>query len=136
MKCLSAVAAVALGIALCASASSAEFDGSQPLICAAIEILACERGIQCQAETAETVDLPHFLKISVAEKTVTGSRPSGEAVNAKIELVRHAQQKMFLQGVEKIVGWSMAIDEGKGGMTLTIGDDETGYVVFGACTLR
>jgi hypothetical protein len=136
MKYASAVSAITLAVSLSSSVCAAAYDGSQPLICAAIEILACEPGIRCQEETAETVDLPRFLKISVSDKTVVGSRPSGTAVNAKIELVRHAEQKMFLQGVEKTVGWSMAIDEEKGRMTLTISGDENGYVVFGACTPR
>jgi hypothetical protein len=136
MRYMSAASAVAGAVSLSLSVSAAAFDGSQPFICAAIEILACEPGIKCEQETAETVDLPQFLKISVLDKTVVGTRPSGAEVNAKIELVRHAEQKMFLQGVEKTVGWSMAIDEAKGRMTLTITDDENGYVVFGACTPR
>jgi hypothetical protein len=109
------------------------FDGSQTLVCAAIEVYSCEPGIKCAQETAETIDLPALLKISVQDKSLVGSRPSGEAVSAKIELVRHAEKKMFLQGVEKRFGWSMAIDEAKGKMALTIGDDDSGYVIFGTC---
>ena len=41
---------------------------------------------------------------------------------------------MFLQGIEKVRGWSMAIDEAKGNMSLAIHDDASSYVVFGACT--
>lgn len=117
-------------------AAAAPFDGSVPLICTPVEILACEPGIRCSQETAEIVDLPHFLRISFTEKTITGSRPSGAAVDAKIELVRQGDKKLFLQGVQKTVGWTMGIDEVTGRMTLAIGDDRSGYVIFGACTAR
>src|SRR5262249_13357764 len=102
-------AALTAGLALPTLAGG--FDGSQTLICAAIEVFSCEPGIKCAQETAETIDLPSLLKVSVQDKSLVGSRPSGEAVSAKIEQVRHAEKKMFLQGVEKRFGWSMAIDE-------------------------
>ena len=128
---------LALGVSLVASPlAAAPFDGTQPIICAATEILECERNLQCEAQNADTVDLPLFLRFSVADKTVTGTRPSGEPVNAKIELVRHDEEQMFLQGVQKRFGWSVAIDQAKGFMTLTIHDQASGFVVFGACTLR
>jgi hypothetical protein len=133
MKFASLLSAVALSTALSSAAVAGGFDGSQTLVCAAIEIFSCEPGIKCEQETAETIDLPSLLKVSVQDKSVVGSRPSGEAVSAKIELVRHGEKKMFLQGVEKKFGWSMAIDEAKGKMALTIGDDDSGYVIFGAC---
>ena len=46
------------------------------------------------------------------------------------------EKKLFLQGVQKQFGWTMGIDEASGHMTLVISDDRSGYVVFGACTLR
>jgi hypothetical protein len=73
---------------------------------------------------------------SVPEKTVTGTRPSGQTVNAKIDSVQHVDQQMYLQGVQKRFGWSAVIDEAKGHMTLMIHDQGSGYVIFGACTPR
>lgn len=117
-------------------AIGAPFDGSQPLICSSVEILSCEPGLKCQQESPEIVDIPHFLKISFAEKTVSGVRPSGASADAKIDLVRLTEKKLFLQGVQKQFGWTMGIDEASGRMTLVISDDRSGYVVFGVCTAR
>lgn len=133
MKPMSAFSVVVVAVAFPSAMSAAQFDGSQSLICAAVEIYSCEPDIKCEQETAEMIDLPQLLKVSVQDKSVVGLRPSGEPVNAKIELVRHSEQKLFLQGVEKRFGWNIAIDEAKGKMALTIGDDGSGYVVFGAC---
>ena len=134
MKNIPKLGLAAVALLLPAPLAAAPFDGSQPLICANIEIYACEPTIKCDDETVESVDVPRFLRISVPEKTIVGTRPSGQAVNAKIELVRHAEQKMFLQGVEKVLGWNVVIDEATGRMTLTASDDKNAYVVFGACT--
>jgi hypothetical protein len=117
-------------------ARAATFDGSQPIICAPVEILECERRLHCEAQTVETVDLPQFIRISVQDKSVTGMRPSGEPVNAKIDQVQHVEQNMYLQGVQKRFGWSAVIDEAQGHMTMTIHDPASGYVIFGACTSR
>ena len=106
------------------------------MVCATLEVLECEPGVRCEEETVDNVDAPQFLQIFVSDKTVVGTRPSGAPVNAKIELVRHAEQQLFLQGVEKTRGWSMAINEAKGNMSLVVHDDASSYVIFGACTPR
>jgi hypothetical protein len=134
MKFVRLAAAAALAFPLSPSSWAAAIDGSQPFICATIQILECEQNLRCEEETVENVDVPQFLKISVQEKTAVGTRPSGEPVNAKIELIRHAEKTLFLQGVEKKLGWSMAIDEAAGHMTLMIHDQGSGFVIFGACT--
>ena len=54
----------------------------------------------------------------------------------KIQLVRHAEGQIFLKGIEKRQGWSIAIDEEKGNMSLAVHDDASSYVIFGACTSR
>src|SRR4051812_5388195 len=122
--------AAALVLSPACAALAAPFDGSQALICAAIEILECERAMQCEAQTAEIVDLPAFFHISIQDKTVTGTRPSGEAVNAKIDQTQLSEQQLFIQGVQKKYGWSAAIDQAKGHLTMTIHDQATGFVIF------
>jgi hypothetical protein len=115
MRVIFLTAATALALPLPLDASAAPFDGSQPMVCAMLEVLECERGLSCEEQTVDNVDAPQFLQISVPDKTVVRTRPSGAPVDAKIELVRHAEQQLFLQGVEKTRGWSMAINEAKGG---------------------
>ncbi len=112
------------------------FDGSQPLICAAIELQICTTGAKCDAATVDDLDVPEFFRISVQDKKVTGTRPSGIEVDAKIELVRHSASMMLLQGMQEKFGWNIAIGEEDGKMALTISDKENGVVIFGACTPR
>jgi hypothetical protein len=130
------LAAAALALSLSPDGFAATFDGSQPIICATFEMLECEPGLRCEQETADNLDAPQFLQVSVQDKTIAGTRPSGASINAKIEIVRHTEGQMFLQGIDKTRGWSMAINEAKGNMSLAIHDDASSYVIFGACTPR
>jgi len=115
---------------------AAPFDGSQPLICAAIEIQDCVPGAACEAQTIEDLDAPRFFRISVQDKKITGTRPSGNAVDASIESIRHSQNMMFLQGAQESFAWNVVIGEADGKMVLTIADNEDGIVIFGACTVH
>jgi hypothetical protein len=126
----------ALALAFAAPALAGPYDGSKPLICAALELNSCGTGAACEKQTTEELDAPRFLGISVAEKKITGTRPSGGAVEATIEAIRHSKDTMYLQGVQEEFAWTIAIGEANGKMVLTLADDDDGVVIFGACTLR
>ena len=121
-------------ICLTIPAFAASFDASRPFLCAAMEIQACIPGGSCDVQTADDMDAPRFLNVSLADKKITATRPSGADVNAPIEVVRHANDLMFLQGSQEMFSWTMTIGEKDGKMVLTLADNEDGIVVFGACT--
>ena len=126
----------ALTMALSGSVMAASFDGSEPLICATLEVQDCLPGAACEAETLDDVDAPRFFRISVPDKKITGTRPSGGGVDASIESIRHSKDMMFLQGAQEAFAWNVVIGEADGKMVLTIADNEDGIVVFGACAMR
>ncbi len=123
-------------IFLTAPALAAPFDASRPFLCAAMEMQACIPGGSCDGQTAEDIDAPRFLNVSLADKKITGTRPSGADVDASIEVIRHSHDLMFLQGSQEMFSWTMTIGEKDGKMVLTLADNEDGVVVFGACTNR
>ncbi len=126
----------AVSIFLTAPAFAAPFDASQPFLCAAMEMQACIPGGSCDAQTADDIDAPRFLNVSLPDKKITGTRPSGADVDAPIEMIRHSHDLLFLQGSQETFSWSMTIGEKDGKMVLTLADSEDGIVVFGACTNR
>jgi hypothetical protein len=135
MKRYATTALSVLAIGLSTPAMAA-FDGSEPLICATLEVHACEVEGACWEEHVESVDAPQFLRVSVQEKKVSGIRPSGAKVDANIDLINHASKRMFLQGVAGDRSWSVVIDETSGHMSGTVSDDQDAYIIFGACTPR
>jgi hypothetical protein len=127
---------------LSVSAAAADFDGSQPLICAFIDIVECGTGGKCQPVSAEDAGIPQFIKINFKEKKIRGTRTSESKRSTTIKNSEHVDGKLILQGAEDGVegvrdgyGWSLAIAEDSGKMVLTASGDEVGFVVFGACTL-
>lgn len=117
-------------------AGAAGLDLSQPLICAPREFVSCAIGGDCQAETAETVDAPVFLKISVGDKAISGIRKDGVLRDGVIENLKKTDTQVVLQGVEGPLGWSLTIATGTGLMTLAATGEGVGFVGFGVCTTR
>jgi len=115
------------------SITAGDVDGSNLMLCAAIETFECGSGVECQHGTAQSINLPQFLKIDFKEKKISGTRESGEVLTTQIENMEHNNGKLLLHGTQNNKGWSMVINEVTGKMTITASDDQAGFVVFGAC---
>ena len=120
----------------CFPAIAGDFDGSVPLICATIESFECGEGADCQRGSAQSINLPQFLKINFKEKMITGTLEGGEVRTAKFKNKELLDGKLILQGVQNGKPWSILISEANGKMTLTAADEQGGFIVFGACTPR
>lgn len=111
-----------------------DFDGTKPLICAVLEDFDCIPGDECVSGTAESINIPQFLKIDFEEKVITGKRGGGKIRSTTVKNMERVDGKMILQGIQNGKAWSMVITEATGKMTVTAADDQVGFVVFGACT--
>jgi hypothetical protein len=116
------------------TASAGDFDGSKPLLRAIIEVVECTEGGECERRTVQDIDIPRFFRIDFKGKTITGKRLNGDLRTTKIEKMQNTDGKLILQGVQNDKAWSVVITKGTGNMTLTVSDDQTGFIIFGACT--
>lgn len=123
-------------------ALAGDFDGSNPLICAVIDVVECQPGGKCQQITTEDAGIPNFFKINFKEKKISATQSGGSTRSTAIENLEHIDGKLIIQGAEDGIegvrdglGWSLAIDEETGKTVLTASGDEVGFVVFGACTI-
>ena len=71
-----------------------DFDGSNPLICAVMDIVECQPGGKCQQVTAEDVGIPHFLKINFKEKKISATHPDGNKRSTEIENFEKTQNRV------------------------------------------
>lgn len=134
---------IAVSIFLIAVAAVAgDFDGSNPLICAVMDLVECQPGGKCQQVTTEDVGIPHFLRINFKEKKISATHADGSKRSTEIENFEKIDGKVIIQGaedgIENVrdgVGWSLAIAQESGKMVLTAAGDDVGFVVFGACTV-
>ena len=134
MKIIKALVMV-LCFGLCQSVLAAELNGSKPLLCVPLAAVECVAGKACQSGSAESVNLPQFLRIDFKQKTVSGVRPNETKANSKIENIKVVEDALVLQGVENGRGWSISINQGTGKMVGTASGNEVGFIVYGACTV-
>jgi hypothetical protein len=108
-------------------------DGKAPLVCAASETFDCAAARQCVADSPEGINVPRLIRIDFAAKKAFTKRLNGEDRESPIGVTQIHEGKLILQGVQGGYGWSMAISQETGAMSLTIADDGVGAVVFGTC---
>lgn len=116
------------------SSIAAGFDGSVPLLCSVTQISECTSGGDCFPVTAETANIPPFLKIDFTANTISATEESGRQEVTTINNIEHLDGKIILQGAENGRGWTIVISEKTGKLSATVSDDQVGFVVFGAST--
>ncbi len=124
-----------------ASTAYAAVDGSEPVICAAVEIMECVPDDECQRVSARDAGIPRFLQIDFAGQRITRAKSSGDEITSAIERSEVVDGRLILQGAEDGfegvpdgIGWRLSIDETSGDMVLTGSGADVAFVIFGACT--
>ncbi len=112
--------------------TAAQYDGSVPLLCAPIQAIDCDAAEECLRGSADSVNIPQFLRIDFKEKVISAVDKSGK--KASIRTLERIDGKMIMQGIQEGRGWTMIISEQTGKMSATVIDDQVGFVIFGACT--
>ena len=129
-----------LGIVMAASVAGAgDFDGTRPLLISVIRVVECTPDAACREVTPASVDLPQFLKIDFANKTIGPAAADDETPATAIERQEVVDGKLMLQGAEDGyanlkdgLGWTLTISEETGRVVLTASGDQVAFVVFGA----
>ena len=132
-------AAILLGTMLLASSSANaidEFDSKSNLICAAFDVMACLDTGRCSRGEARTFDMPEFMKVDFKKKVINASYDEESeklTANSPIKNSEISGNQLILQGVENNHGWTMAINQENGRMSLSVVGYEVNFSIFGAC---
>ncbi|HXJ80000.1 MAG TPA: hypothetical protein VMS64_15110 [Candidatus Methylomirabilis sp.] len=126
------VGAVALFLAPSGATAAGKYDGSAPMLCVPVLMSECRLEGECRRVTAESVNLPQFMKVDVKAQKVY-SEEAGRA--SPVTAVEHVNGNVVLEGAQAGRGWTMTISEETGKMSLAISSSEEGWVGFGHCTL-
>ncbi len=121
-----------------ASAVSAAFDGSEPLMCSFGQVVECLESASCRAVTNESVDAPDFVKLDFRRNQITSVSAGQDSPAAEMRvtsLVTHLiVQGVQGSGVGDSLGFSLSIDQTTGQMVAAGAGENAGFVVFGSCT--
>lgn len=115
------------------SVTASDYDGSKPLIAAVTETYECTPGKDCLRGTAESINIPQFLKINFKDNVIHGEDSDGIEQRSDIKNIIEMDDTLILQAVQNSRGWSMVINKTTGKFTITASGDLAGYVIFGAC---
>ncbi len=129
MKNMMHVPLAAWILAVGATATAGDFDGSKPLICAPVEAMDCISGGGCEKGIPDDVGAPAFMRIDFAKKVIIGPMRS-----SPINAMEKDENQILLQGTELGLAWSMAFNTANGKMVTTFSSRDGAYVLFGSCT--
>lgn len=122
-----------ISLALCiasAVTSAADFDGSKPLICVAMEVADCVASDACASLPPENVNLSNFLRIDFVNGQIKGEHRA-----AKIQNKTNTDDALILQGVDSGRGWSVSLAKETGDLVGVVAGQGFGFVIFGKCTV-
>jgi hypothetical protein len=122
--CLSCIPAI-----LATPAFAADFDGSKPLICAPVDAVNLLSGEEIVKSRPSDAGAPSFLRVDFANKKITGPKQV-----TPIKYMEKSDKQILLQGTELGFGWTLALDQQDGGMTVTFADRTGAVVLSGSCT--
>ena len=106
-----------------------DFDGSKRLICAPVEAMDCVAGEACTKGRPDDIGAPRFLRIDFAQKVIVGPKQT-----TPILFMDKSDDQFLLQGKELGYGWTLALDQDSGTMSVTLVNREEVVVLFGSCT--
>jgi hypothetical protein len=138
MRLFASVAAVVGVMAMCSppyrADAAGKYDGSAPLLCAAMAVTECEADGRCQRRSAENVNLPSLFRVDAKGMKVRNLEAE-KGRESPIQTVAHSSGKLVVNGADGERGWIVVINEDTGKMSGVVSGDGEGFVVFGQCAL-
>jgi hypothetical protein len=104
------------------------------MICAEAQVQICIENDTCYSATPAQLDVPDFVIIDTAKKTISTTKASNQDRSTAFTSVERVEGLIYLQGIEGGRAFSFVIDEESGRMTVAISRDGLAVNVFGACT--
>jgi hypothetical protein len=128
MKYITAVCALMILLGTSNVSTAAEDN----ITCALTRVFGCLPDEGCTEWTTDEMAIPRFVRIDLKSKTIT-SLDKAIARNSKITAIDRLERLIVLHGTE-LRGWSIALGEDTGNITLSASGDGEGFIVFGFCT--
>jgi hypothetical protein len=126
-------------VALCAlmllvGIGSVSMAAEESIICTLTRANDCSPEDGCIEVSVDDMALPRFVRIDFKNKTIT-SLDKAMPQSTKIATIERLGGMTVMHGTE-LRGWSMALGEDSGNLTLSASGDGEGFVVFGVCLIK
>jgi hypothetical protein len=104
------------------------------IICTLTRANDCSPEDGCIQVSVDDMGLPRFVRIDLKSKTIT-SLDKVIPRSTEIATIDRLEGMTVMHGTE-LRGWSMALGEDSGNLTLSASGDGEGFVVFGVCLIK
>jgi hypothetical protein len=139
-KILKTIVFAATMTAMATVSSASFFDGKTPLLCSVHQLFECDPPNACKAVTPDQINGVSHLDIDFSKKLITKAGEQS-AQESKIDSVETGVDgKLVIQGIEDGAadvrdgaGWTIAIMDPEGTMTMAVAGDGFAVVGLGAC---
>ena len=127
--------AIALTLLIASTAVPADdLTGAKTFLCTAATVNACSSDGECTSGSAWNLNIPQFIEVDLAKKTLSTTKASGENRTTPIKNLEREDGLIILQGAEAGRAFSWVITEETGLATISVAIYGRGVVVCGACT--
>jgi len=104
------------------------------LICAAVKASECYADGSCVQGEPEDWNVPRFMRLDLAAKTISTTKASGEERSTPLQSLTHEGDRVFIQGAQTGRAVSMVINRSTGLASAGIVLDGHVLTVFAHCT--
>lgn len=111
-----------------------DLTGATTFLCTAAAVHGCDAEGECTSGSAWNLNIPQFIEVDLAKKTLSTTKASGENRMTPIKNMEREDGLIILQGAENGRAFSWTITEQTGMATVSVAIEGKGVIVFGACT--
>jgi len=111
-----------------------DLTGKQQFLCSALQVTGCVMDGECVISSASDWNIPQFIEIDLAGKTMSTTRASGENRSTPVQHLDRGNGLIVLQGHEAGRAFSFVITEATGSASVAVARDGVTVSVFAACT--
>jgi hypothetical protein len=127
----------AFGIVLLFGALAAVADdvtGKDRILCSVNYATRCTPDGECLGGPPWNTNIPQFIEIDLARKTMSTTKASGQNRSTKIKNLERDAGLVIIQGYERGRAYSFVINEATGLSSMSVALGESSVAGFGACT--
>jgi hypothetical protein len=121
---------IVLAMSFATVATAADFDGSVPLTCKALQAHDCLPTAKTCTRMKPETDIEPVFQVDFAKKEI---RSPFRTALLSIANTRTNADSLVMQGGDLLIAWSALIDKKTGELTVSIADSKGAYVAFGQC---
>ena len=121
-------------------AASEQYGSADPILCSVNQVNECVAWQGCEEIEPGEANIPKFIEIDLASKTISGGTTLDVGRKSKIERIETINELLTLSGSEPRTkegkdkfGWIMTISTDNGQMIISANTNRSALVIFGSC---